>query len=205
TYDRNHERDSFAERKDTKAISSAPSGNHWYERIKVSSRSAMLGGSSVIVVGTERMNVIFTNAVLKDSEKGSEEMEIGQSAGAGFEPGPTTRVFLSKDSIEAAQKHDGTQFAEGAAICVGSSPIFTMCLQNSDSAVLERKTVEKLDCGARVKLRKSVKSLLKHFKREGKNKLEILGDEKLAKELAKVASNLHDVVGASSRKLLKKG
>lgn len=111
TYDRNHRRDSFAERQDTKAISSAPSGDHCYERIKVSSRPAMSGGSSVIIVGTE-MNAIFTNVALKD-EKDSHEVGIGQSAGAGsFEPSPTTRVFLSKYSIEAAQKHRGTRFAE---------------------------------------------------------------------------------------------
>ncbi|KAG0226474.1 hypothetical protein BGX31_007290, partial [Mortierella sp. GBA43] len=63
--------------------------------------------------------------------------------------------------------------------------IASAVIKNSDSAVLERKTVEQVDCGARTKLRKSVKSLLKHFKKEGKSELTILGDEKLAKELAK--------------------
>ncbi|KAG0209856.1 hypothetical protein BGX31_002040, partial [Mortierella sp. GBA43] len=61
------------------------------------------------------MNAIFTKMVLKTNKDGNvaTKMEVRQSAGGTtFKALPSTRVFLSKSSIDAARNHSGTRFSD---------------------------------------------------------------------------------------------
>ncbi|KAG0211388.1 hypothetical protein BGX31_001678 [Mortierella sp. GBA43] len=108
TYDRNRQRDYFGEHTTKKTPSSAPDAFSRYKLIKVSSRPTKFG-NSMITLGTKQMNAIFTKVVYQ-VDNGPHSMDIGQSAGAHvFQPQAFTRVFLSRDSIKAAEGFCKTQ------------------------------------------------------------------------------------------------
>ncbi|KAG0223078.1 hypothetical protein BGX31_008719 [Mortierella sp. GBA43] len=64
TYDRDHQRDCFAEHRDKKTPLSTPDELSRYKLIKVSSRPAMYG-NPMITLGTKQMNAIFTKVILQ--------------------------------------------------------------------------------------------------------------------------------------------
>ncbi|KAK3808341.1 MAG: hypothetical protein J3Q66DRAFT_354571 [Benniella sp.] len=110
TYCRNQDHDCFAERTDRKAAPDQSAEGHMYKHVKVCSRPTSYG-SSCIVLGTKAMNALFPLMLLKT--KDSVDVDNGQCAGGGFSPPlQSTRVFLSKMSIEAARQHKGARFPE---------------------------------------------------------------------------------------------
>lgn len=80
TYDRNEDRDCFAERPNAVVHSSAPIGFHRYNlvRLSISPGSFRTG---YLTLGTDHMNAIFTKVVITEEGR-SPKLFIGKSAGS---------------------------------------------------------------------------------------------------------------------------
>jgi hypothetical protein len=108
TFGRSRGRDCFGERPSEENSLPTPHG-HRYQHIKVC-RLTDSHKVKFITLGTKCMNAIFTQVVHK---KGNEtSVKFGLSSGKSFNALASTRVFLSKRSIQEAREHEGNRFAE---------------------------------------------------------------------------------------------